>query len=195
MSTVYLFRIDGAKDNDDFFAAMRPLVAQVYAGIEFRVGAAGWIPDLVRVIVEEPPDQCSLTLIELEAIDYVAWVSCRKYLPESSAYILSAFSDYLERVIRQCRSTADPRESEFANLKSVLSQASQVTVTTAGALRAGTGFVEELPLIDQPRFIGHPRSTPKDQADNRRVFQWCITFEPTRRARACSMCDDPRCSH
>src|SRR5438552_1857138 len=148
MSTIYLFRVDGAKDNDAFFASMRSSVSHAYAGVDFRVGGAGWVPDLVRVIVDDPPDRCSLTLIELEATESVALMSCRKYLPENSADILKAFNDYLDRVIRQCRSSADTREADFAGLKAVLSEISQVTVTTAGALRSSTSFVEELALID-----------------------------------------------
>src|SRR5437899_9390134 len=130
MSTVYLFRVDGAKDNDEFFGATRASAHHVYAGADFRVGAAGWIPDLVKVVVEEPPERCSLTLIELEATESVALISCRKYLPEDSTGIFSAFNDYLDRVVRQCRSTADPRESEFVRLKIVLSTVSQVMITT-----------------------------------------------------------------
>ena len=42
MFKTYLFRIDGAKDNDDFFDTMRPSVSFVYAGADFasarRVG-------------------------------------------------------------------------------------------------------------------------------------------------------------
>src|SRR5262245_39404254 len=110
MPIAYLFRIDGAKDNDAFFSALRPEMAHVFAGVEFRVGAGGWIPDLVRIIAEETSDRYSLTLIELEATESVALISCRKYLPEKSVDILAAFDDYLSRVIRQCRSTADARE-------------------------------------------------------------------------------------
>lgn len=153
MSTVYLFRVDGAKDNDEFFTALRSSASHVYAGVDFRVGASGWIPDLVKVVVEEPPNTCSLTLIELEATESVALNSCRKYLPENSDEIVHAFSDYLDRVIRNCRSHADPREREFVGLKGTLSGAEHVTVKTAGALRTQTRFVEELPLLDQPKRI------------------------------------------
>lgn len=151
MSTVYLFRIDAAKDNDAFFASLRSSAAQVYAGIDLPVGASDWVPDLVRVVVEDPPDRCSLTLIELEATESVALISCRKYLPENSSDILEAFHNYLNRVIRQCRSKADPREGDFARLKDALSEAVQVAVTTAGAIRSSARFVEELPLLDQPK--------------------------------------------
>jgi hypothetical protein len=111
-----------------------------------------------------------LTPIELEATESVAMISCRKYLPEESTRILGAFSDYLDRVIRQCRSTADLRESEFARLKVLLSQADQVTVVTAGALRSSTHFVEELPLIDQPRFVAKPRNVEAVKQGEERSF-------------------------
>src|SRR6266571_5731344 len=171
MATEYLFRVDGAKDNDDFFGIARASARHVYAGADFRVGAAGWIPDLVRLVLEEPPNTCTLKLIELEATESEALVSCRKYLPENSGNILSAFGDYLDRVVRQCRASADPREPEFASLRAMLSQASHVTVMTAGALRSSATFVEELPLIDQPKLAAQPRAIQDDQTDKARVFQ------------------------
>ena len=39
MSAIYLFRIDGAKDNDKFFNALRPSMSYVYAGTEIKVGS------------------------------------------------------------------------------------------------------------------------------------------------------------
>jgi hypothetical protein len=170
----YLFRIDGAKDNDEFFAAMCSSVSHVYAGADFRVGAVGWIPDLVKIVVEEPLNRCSLTLIELEATESAALVSCRKYLPENSAEILSAFSGYLDRVIRQCRSTADLRESEFARLKDAISQVSYVTISTAGGLRSSTRLVEELLLIDQPKLVVQPQHVQHEQEDSRRTFRGVV---------------------
>jgi hypothetical protein len=83
MPTTYLFRVDMAKDNDEFFAAILPSAAHAYAGLDLRVGTAGWVPDLVRVVVQDSTDSCCLTLIELEAIESVALISCRKFLPES----------------------------------------------------------------------------------------------------------------
>jgi hypothetical protein len=53
----------------------------------------------------------------------------------------------------------------------ILSQANRVAVTTAGALRSSATFVEELPLIDQPKLAGQPRAIQDDQADKARVFQ------------------------
>lgn len=187
MPAVYLFRVDGAKDNDDFFGAMRSSVGHVYGGVDFRVGVAGWIPDLVRVVVEQPSGRCSLTLIELEATEAVALISCRKYLPENSVNILSAFGEYLDRVIRQCRTSADPRGSEFASLKATLSQATQVTVTTAGALRSSTAFVEELPLIDQPKMAAPLRAIQEDRQDQSRVFQGILRLS-AHEAKALARC-------
>jgi hypothetical protein len=174
MSTTYLFRIDMAKDNDTFFDAMRSAVSHVYAGADFRVGAGGWIPDLLRLVVEDPPDRCCLTLIELEATEPVALISCRKYLPEDSSAIPSAFSDYLDRVIRQCHSTADAREIEFSRLKAVVSAVGVFTVTTAGALRSSTRFVEELPLIDQPNVPGQPRLVQPASQDTQRILHGVV---------------------
>lgn len=169
----YIFRVDSAKDNDAFFDAMRPSASFVYAGIDFRVGSvrANWIPDLVRVTVADPPDHCSLTLIELEQTESVALESCRKYLPENSAAIFDAFNDYLDRVIRQCRSAADPRESEFVNLRATLSNAKHLTITTAGALRSSPSFVEELPLIDQPTYVAPSQEVKQD---GREVTKCCF---------------------
>jgi hypothetical protein len=127
--------------------------------------------------LEEPPDKASFTLIELEATESVAMVSCRKYLPENSVNILSAFGEYLDRVIRQCRTSADPREREFAELKANLSKVDQVTLTTAGALRSSTAFVEELPLIDQPKIAISPPLVNDDRQANECVFQGVLRLD------------------
>jgi hypothetical protein len=154
VTTAYLFRIDGAKDNDEFFVAFRPLVSQVYAGIDVRIGSSGWVPDFIKVVVDEAHQGILITLMELEATESVALISCRKYLPESSTDIVETFGKYLDRVIRHCQSTADDRKNEFVRLKARLLEAKQVNVTTAGALRSATSFVEEISLIDQPqRFV------------------------------------------
>jgi hypothetical protein len=174
MSKTFVFRIDMARDNDAYFAALRTSASLVYAGVDFRVGESSWIPDLLRLVVEEPSGQCKLTLIELEATESVALISCRKYLPENSDVILSAFTDYIDRVIRQCHSTADAREAEFARLKVVLANATQITVTTAGALRASAGFVEELPLLDQPKTVGQPQPVEQGHDDTRRTFRGIV---------------------
>jgi hypothetical protein len=157
-----MFRIDGAKDNDEFFVAIRSSASLVYAGIDLRVGRSGWVPDLVKVTVAEPAGHCALTLIELEAIESAALISCRKYLAEDPSEILAAFRAYLDRVIRQCRSTGDARESEFARLRNLLSDANNVTITTAGALRSSADFIEELPLIDQPSLTNASRPPDRE---------------------------------
>jgi hypothetical protein len=182
----YLFRIDSAKDNDEFFATLRTSATHVYAGVDLHIGV-GWVPDLVKVVVEESPDRCSLTLIELEATESAALISCRKYLPEKSADILSVFSDYLGRVIRQCRSTADSREHEFARLKVVLAESTQIIVTTAGALRSSAHSLEELHLIDQPKVAGRPRPIQHDQPESNRTFQGVIRLT-RREAEALARC-------
>jgi hypothetical protein len=174
MPTVYLFRIDSSKDNDDFFEALNPAAAHVYAGSDFRIGTVDWIPDFVKVVVDDSASRCSLTLIELEATESEALRSCRKFLPENSTAIVQAFVDYLGRVIRQCQSTADRRADNFKRLKTLLSEVEHVTVSTAGALRSGTGFVEELPLIDQPKIDAIPRSIEDNHQIDTREFRGMI---------------------
>jgi hypothetical protein len=170
MPTAYLFRIDGAKDNDDFFSALHPSFAHVYAGIDFKAGAPGWIPDFVKIVIE-PGQFCSLTLIELEATESVALISCRKYLPENSTAIYEAFIGYLVRVVRQCRSTADPREPEFSRLKTAVEEIGHAVVSTAGALRSSTTFVEELPLFDQAQGVVHARPNRPSNPEKHREFR------------------------
>ena len=103
----YLFRLDGSKENDEFFLCRRGQGACVaYSGTAMSVGP-GWIPDLIEV---EDDETCfTVTLIELEAVEISALASCRKYLPESSLDIIQKFTAYLETVNRQCLATADPR--------------------------------------------------------------------------------------
>lgn len=151
MPTVCLFQIDCATNNDAFFEAMRPSVSLFYRGAGFLVGDAPWIPDGVRVEVDEPPEGCCLTLIELEEIKSQALISCRKYLPEDSRAILGAFDGYLQRKISECKSTADGRESALIQLRDRLNQNTPVSVKTACALRSSDCMIEELPLIDQPK--------------------------------------------
>ena len=68
ISMDYLFRFDGAKDNDEFFDAARHESNVIYyAGIEMRVGP--WIPDGIRVRLSDRPGEPSeilIALIELE---------------------------------------------------------------------------------------------------------------------------------
>jgi hypothetical protein len=159
----------------------------VYAGLDFRVGTAGWIPDLVNVVVEEALDRVSVTLIELEATEPAALTSCRKYLPEKSVSIVNALSLYLDRVVRQCRSNADPREAQFAKLRATLSQGGDVRVSTAGALRSSHGFVEELLLIDQPKAGTQAGVVQKQDPEKRLDFRGVLRLS-ARDAKALSRC-------
>src|SRR6266705_68241 len=128
MPTTYLFRIDMSKDNDAFFNARRVSASHVYSGIAFSVGSSSdWIPDLIEIVVAESGD-LTLRLIELEAKESEALISSRKYLPENSEKITSAFQEYIEKVIRDCRSRADSREDEFIRLKTILSKAEKIFV-------------------------------------------------------------------
>jgi hypothetical protein len=150
METSFLFRIDGAADNSAFFKAVQPTVAHVYAGVDLGLGAVGWAPDFVRVDVSEQNGTVSFTIIELEALRPTALISCRKFLPENSSEIVKTFVDYLDRVIRQCKATADAREMVFFQLRNTIGQSKAVSVATAGALRSATDYVEYRHLMDQP---------------------------------------------
>jgi hypothetical protein len=149
--TVYLFQVDSAKENRHFFEGMHgSLPESVYfRGLDFSVGP--WTPDGVRVDLEVgvSPPTCSLILIELETAGPTALKSSRKYLHENSTNICSEFKRYLNRVIKKCDSTADPREPKINLLVDVLTQHAMVTVKTAAALRSSTTFLEESPLTDQ----------------------------------------------
>ncbi len=185
MVATYLFRIDMAKDNDEFFVVRKPAATTAYAGRTVSVGVHGWIPDFVEVEVSEPPPRCILRLIELESSKSAALVSCRKYLPEKSADILAAFRTYLDAVIRDCRSSADPRAAIFEELTTAIQGGRGLTVTTAGALRKSAKFVEEWALLDQPRLdapsVDDPRRgrAPVDTSPEER-------FEKSRRAKETS---------
>jgi len=127
------------------------------------------------------PDRCSLTIIELEATKSVALISCRKYLPEDPNEIVAAFRIYLDRLIRQCRSSADPRESEFIHLKQRLSEAKELVVTTAGALRSSAILVEELPLMGSTGFRGCIAAGEAGRPRRKETgFLGCFAFESTR---------------
>lgn len=148
MSTSFLFRFDGSRDNDDYLEQGRARGYIVFAGIEMRVNA-GWVPDFMRVVLDEPTARCTLTLVELEADANSARVSARKYLPESASSIVEGFLAYLERTLAQCRATADPRHKSIHELITTIRGSQNIAVTTAGALRNRFVFIEELPLIDQ----------------------------------------------
>lgn len=155
----YLFRLDGSKDNDEFFLCRRGQGGCVaYSGTAMSVGP-GWIPDLIEVDVDDDETRLTLTLIELEAAEITARASCRKYLPESSFDIVQKFTAYLETVKRQCLVTADPRLEKFDALSVALSAHPKVTVHTAGALRSSPDFLELHALLDQPERLA-TASTP-----------------------------------
>ncbi|HZX12853.1 MAG TPA: hypothetical protein VFF49_00455 [Thermodesulfobacteriota bacterium] len=146
----YLFRIDMAVDNDAYTEAFRDKVVSMYAGIDLRIGLDNWAPDFVEVCTDEN-SSITVTLIELEARSVTARISSRKYLPEDPQLILKAFLEYLGRVIKNCRSTADPRESTFRILREKIINPKQILIYAAGALRKSTKFIECHPLLYQPK--------------------------------------------
>jgi hypothetical protein len=155
---VYLFQIDGAQNNDAFFNSLRSSASFFYKGSAFRVG--DWIPDGVRVDVQE--SHCFLTLIELEDTKSNALISARKYLPENSDLIVRALGEYLDRIVSQCVSTGDSRESGFAGLRDIVTEGKPFVVRTACALRSSTETLEELSLIDQPSSAKSPNAPPSE---------------------------------
>ena len=152
MSRTYLFRFDGARANDAFLGSASRQGFFVFGGIEMRVGSCRWEPDFLLVTSSESQAHICLTLIELEATEPVAKVSCRKYLPESSIAIVEAFAAYLDRIVGHCRTTADLRLSRLLELRTALRLAKQVAVRTGGGLRTADAplLVEQWPLLDQP---------------------------------------------
>ncbi|SRR5712691_796087 len=153
MTARYLFRLDGSRENDEFFEMRRKEGIDVaYSGTPLKIGP-GWIPDLVEVATDAKTHSATITLIELEASEIVAKASARKYLPESSAAIAEGFAGYLRTVIAQCRQTADSRTETFQRLMQFLADGSSLAVRTAAALRTASSFIEDLPLIDQPSGI------------------------------------------
>lgn len=180
MTIDYLFRFDGAKDNDKFFeGAKKRGIDNVYAGIEIEVGP-GWIPDFLMVSRDDTERHCTLTLIELESRKMDALASSRKYLPESSAEILKAFHSYLNRVLEQCRSTADPRIHVVEDLQAFLKKASRIIIETACALRSDPTYLERLPLTDQPQTgaLHYLHSPSHESSPNLNVSP--LTFEGQR---------------
>jgi hypothetical protein len=143
----YLFRIDMAADNDRFMELNRDTVSGMYAGIDLRIGS-NWAPDFVRLTVDDDGG-VFLTIIELEARAVSARISGRKYLPEDPTPIVQAFDAYLGRVIDSCRSSADPRERVFRDLRVRLRGSAAVTIHAAGALRSSREYVEKHPLLYQ----------------------------------------------
>lgn len=160
MISRFLFRLDGSKENDDFFTRRREREKAVaYSGTPMKVGP-GWIPDLVEVSLDQTNAVCRLTLIELEATDILARASCRKYLPEPSSAVVQGFVNYLGAVIFHCRVTADQRVGAFQELRDLLDGQVSIAVCTAGALRSSVDFLEEYSLIDQPGRLTVPSVQP-----------------------------------
>lgn len=147
ISRRFLFRIDGAQENDAFLEGTRSAGSVVYAGVSLTL-MRGWIPDFVEVAVADDAT-CTVTLIELEATENAAVVGARKYLPEPSEAIRSALFNYLERVLARCRSSADPRVADFQSLRDPLGGSRPIVFQTAAALRQPPRIVETLPLHDQ----------------------------------------------
>jgi hypothetical protein len=153
MKNRFLFRLDGSKDNDDFFLRRRSQSdVLAYSGTTLIVGP-GWIPDLVEVETNDDGTRFFITLIELEGSEIVARVSCRKYLPEPSSDVVHRFIGYLDTLITQCQVTADPRLDDLRALRGSLEGEVTVIVRTAGALRSSGEFLELHALLDQPERI------------------------------------------
>lgn len=154
---IYVFQIDCAENNDSFFSRAPGVPVVFYRGAGFQVGEAPWIPDGIRVDVEDRNEtgaltRCVLTLIELEERRPEGLKSSRKYLPENPELILTEFLKHLRRKISECKSTGDPRETELSSLDETLRGETSVTVRTACGLRSGRWIdemVEDLPLIGQ----------------------------------------------
>jgi hypothetical protein len=152
----FLFRLDGSKENDDFFRCRRGDDGCIaYSGTALSIGP-GWIPDLIEVNVGEDPPCFTVTLIELEAVEITARVSCRKYLPESSTDIIQKLAAYLDIVRRQCQATADPRLAAFDSLAASLPTMRRFVVRSGGALRSSSGLLEVHDLLDQPGRVSIP---------------------------------------
>ena len=152
MPQTFLFRFDGARDNDDFLEHSRSQGHIVYAGLAMQLNY-GWIPDFIEVSQHDDLPTYVVTIIELESTSNVARVSARKYLPESSQDVVSIFRQYLQRVLERCRLTADSRMESIQKLHDALKSPSLISVWSAGALRQQPYLVEQLPLIDQGRAL------------------------------------------
>ena len=74
MNKAFLFRFDGARENDTFLDHARSLGQLVYTGIEMK-RPRGWIPDFIEVLLDENAAACSLTIFELESTGNVARLS------------------------------------------------------------------------------------------------------------------------
>lgn len=144
----FLFRFDGAEANAEFVDRWQQLHGgEVYSGTSITVGL--WTPDFLEVVLGDGHDGVRMTLIELEQTEKRARESCRQYLPESSAAVVSAFAKYLDAVLDECRRRTDKRLEAFRQLKSALQSTDGTVVRTAGALRNSRDLLEVFPLRDQ----------------------------------------------
>jgi len=161
VTTVYLFQTDAKKENRHFFEGMHKASPEAiyFRGLDFGTGR--WKPDGVRIDLEidAAPLRCSLVLIELEATESKALESARKYVPESSTDICNAFTKYLDCILKDCDSRADPREAQFVLLMEALKQNVPVQVKTAAALRSSTTFLEVTTFSDKARLSRFDETT------------------------------------
>jgi hypothetical protein len=148
MPKTFLFRFDGARENNEFLEHARLKGHLVYAGLVMQL-QHGWIPDFVEVSLDEETTKCMITIVELESTEVTALISARKYLPESSKDILSIFRQYLHRVLQKCRKTADPRVEDIQMVLDTLGRSTKIGIWSAGGLRQPPQVVEMLPLFDQ----------------------------------------------
>jgi hypothetical protein len=96
---IFLFRFDGARENDEFLNLARSKGHLVYAGLAMQL-QRGWIPDFVEVTLDEKAATCTITIVELESTEGSALVSARKYLPEWISWLSED-----RHVERRCTST------------------------------------------------------------------------------------------
>ncbi len=149
MTDRYLFRLDGSRENDEFFARyLSSDCHATYSGTPLKIGP-GWIPDFLEISSGSGGRELEVVLIELEAIRITALESGRKYLPEDPLAIIQAITVYLKTIITQCRATADPRLLELEKLLGWFSTSQRIVVSTAAGLRESSELVEVLPLIHQ----------------------------------------------
>ena len=149
LKSVYLFRIDMAKDNDVYMSlASESDYDLVIAGASIKIGNE-WIPDFLQVdIINDDIKRIELTIIELESLRRNALVSSRKYIPEDRNSIIEDFMRYLKVVAKQCHSTADSREEKIHFLQNLIKSGTPVYIYTAACLREELIPVERLTLID-----------------------------------------------
>lgn len=150
MPKTFLFRFDGARENNEFLEHARLKGYLVYAGLAMQL-QHGWIPDFVEVSLDEETIKCTITIVELESTEVTALISARKYLPESSKDILLIFCQYLQRVLQKCRKTADPRVEDIQAVLDTLVRSTKIGIWSAGGLRQPPQLIEILPLFDQGR--------------------------------------------